>query len=104
MQFNIKEWRSFYDKTQSLGLALKNSLPTIDEDKGCFPPLNPLTMDEQKEIESKIKGLCEQCSRYMDMCGMYMPKALWNYDKNDPSTWISSPTFKYHYLLNNRSH
>lgn len=53
-------------------------------------------------FESFIKDITEaliQSDLYLDYHGHHMPKPLWQYNPDDPTTHLSSPHFAYHHLL-----
>lgn len=88
-----------YNTIQELGATLKDSMPTYDKAGNAFPPKLEITKDAQQVLEAKIKSLTLRCSRYLDHCGMKMPKPLWYYDKSDAKTHFSHNSFKYGHLL-----
>lgn len=99
MKFELKEWRRFYDKIHALGQMLRDSRPTYTEKGSYIAPICELSKDAQHELESQIQSLSQRCGRYLDQCGMRMPKPLWYYDRKDPKTWRSHESFKYGHLL-----
>jgi len=99
MQFSMKEWLRCYDTVHDLGSQLKASQRTFDYDGKIIPAIHPLKKREQKAIEFNIRGLIQRSSGYLNHCGMPMPKPLWRYDKDDPTTHASSPEFKYQHLV-----
>lgn len=99
MNFKTKEWRRMYDKIQKLGGFLKDSLPTIDENKVVHPPLRALSKEAQLGIRREIDDTTTIVRNYLDACGKKMPEPLWKYNKDDKTTWASHETFIYqHYL------
>jgi len=102
MQFSIKEWRRMYDKVQYLGQILKDSHPSVDENKLWRPALHAISEEAQKSLEQELKELLTNVSQYLDSCGMKLLEASWDYDKDDPTTWESHRSFKFKHLLNKR--
>ena len=101
MNFNIKEWLRIYNKVHALGKMLRDSRPTYDALENYIEPKYPLTREYQAKLESDIKTLTERSNRYLDQCGLRMPKPLWHYDNKDPGSWISDPKFRYGHLVAN---
>jgi hypothetical protein len=95
MKFRANEWKRCYDRTQELGRLLKRSRP----DKDGNPPIAPLHPVTQSNLEGEIKRITTSCSQYLDSCGMTMKEPLWKYKIDDEKTWISSPHFAYHHLV-----
>lgn len=100
MSSNLKEWRKIYDTVYKFGKMLKDSRPTIDEKKVCHPAIAPISLETQRIIEEEIEKLIVKCKFYLDAIGLRMPAPLWHYDKDDPKTWASDPSFKFGHLLN----
>jgi hypothetical protein len=98
MNFSVKEWRRMYDAAHELGVKLKNSRPTYDEDYNYYPPISPLTRGQQASLEDRIQIIMEKNNQYLDQCDMKMPKPLWVYDRLKPDTHRSSKHFKYDHL------
>lgn len=88
-----------YDMVQELGRTLRDSQPTYTDNGGYIAPKTELSKDAQSILENKIKSLSQKSGHYMDQCGMRMPKPLWHYDRKNPETWISDPSFKFGHLL-----
>jgi hypothetical protein len=99
MEFNIAEWRKDYDKAQSLGKRLKDSQPYRDEDKVWHEAPHPLGAYDQINLQKEIEVIALKISKYLDDCGIRMEPPLWDYDKEDPSTWPSDESFKFKHLL-----
>ena len=99
MQFSVKEWRRLYDMVKELSITLRDSQPTYTEFGSYIAPKIELSKAEQASMESQIKTLTQKSGHYMDQCGLRMPQPLWKYDKHDPKTWASEPSFKYGHLL-----
>ncbi len=99
MEFSIREWRKMYDKIHGLGSMLRDSRPTYTDEGDYIAPRAALSHDAQKELEFQIKTWVERSNRYLNQCGMKMPKPLWYYDRKNPETWVSDPSFKYGHLL-----
>jgi hypothetical protein len=95
MKFNLQIWRNYYDNVQKMGELLKNSKP--DEDGN--PPINELSYDAKKALESSIKTLCEKCSGYLDQTATMPKHPLWIFNIDDETTWFSSEKFDYAHLL-----
>ncbi len=95
MQFEISIWRNTYNRINELGQQVKDSLPDY---KGN-PPLFPLDRASREELKEEIKVLTLKNSRYMDKCGMRMPRPLWEFSRQDKSTWFSDSAFAYKHLL-----
>jgi hypothetical protein len=102
MKFNIKKWREFYDNTQYIGKMLNDARTTIDDNKVVHPPISYLNIDVKYSLENDIQDITKKCSRYLDACGLYMPRALWGYDHEDSTTWASHESFAYKHLLNHQ--
>jgi hypothetical protein len=81
MQFNINKWRSIYFKVQYLGQMLKDALP----DRQGYPAIAPLNKAERILLKEEIKTLIEEIIRYMDQCGLIMPKPLFEVTRINPS-------------------
>lgn len=95
MQFDVIVWRKFYDEVQRLGKLLKDS--RIDEFGS--PPVHDLSDQEQKDLEAEIKFISARCNKYLDSTYMKPRPPLWNYDRTDERTWLSSPKFAYRNLI-----
>ncbi len=99
MQFNANEWRRFYDKIQAMGQMLKDSYPSIDENKEVQPPKKALRKIKQDSLKEEIKKQTEKCIRYLNWSGKKLTPPLWAYNVEDKTTWASDPSFKYGHLL-----
>lgn len=99
MKFSIKEWRRVYDKVHALGKMLRDSRPTYTESGSYIAPVMELSRDTQASLESEIRSLTQRSSKYLDQCGMKPDKPLGHYDRKNPETWASDPSFKYGHLL-----
>lgn len=99
MEFSMKEWRRMYDKVNALGRTLRDSRPTYTDDDEYIPPKIKLTLESQNMLESQIAHTIQRSDKYLDKCGMKMPKPLWIYDRKDEKTWLSHESFKYLHLL-----
>lgn len=84
-----------YDLVLQLGQTLRDSRPTCDDRNNYYPPLINLSKDNQDILEKKIMDLTKRISKYLDGCGMRMPKPLWQYERSNPDSHISSSQFKY---------
>ena len=99
MHFDIKEWRKFYDRVNELGKKLRDSRPTYDDEGRFIYPVAPLSKEEQFQLEDQIASLTKRSGKYLDQCGLKMPRPLWHYDRKDCKTWRSHESFKYEHLL-----
>lgn len=99
MQFNVKEWRVFYDRINKMGQMLKDSYPTIDEHGIKHPPKKALRTLKQESLKEEIKKQTEKCVRYLDWCGKRLPSPSWLYNIGDKTTWKSDESFKYGHLV-----
>lgn len=99
MKFLIKEWRRIYFKVNELGKTLRDSRPTYTENGNYIAPVAALNSEWQAWAESEIKSLTQRSGKYLDQCGLKMPRPLWHYDRKSPETWISDPSFKFGHLL-----
>lgn len=104
MQFNIQEWRKIYNKVQVLGNRLKDSHPKKGQYNESIPALHPLSADEQLQLEEEINSWLNRSNSYLDACALYAAKPKWQYNKDDPTTWVSSRDFKYQDLLNEQAY
>ena len=100
MQFSIKEWRKFYDKTHQLSKMLHDCTATYDDKGTRIPPKNEISKEARLALISQIELLMQRCSRYLDRCGMRMPPPVWHYNPEDKTTWASHKTFNYEHLVN----
>lgn len=98
MKFSIREWRRMYQLVQSLGKTLQDGRPTYTEKGSYIRPLNELSKAAQDILEKEIKANLLKCNKYLDQCGMSVPKSLWHYDPKNPETHASAPEFKYAHL------
>jgi hypothetical protein len=101
MEFSIREWRRMYFKIQELGKILKDSYP---DGPDALYAKHPLSENAQIRISHQINELIATVRHYMDKSGALMPKPLWQYNKRDPSTWASDPSFKYGHLYGTQNH
>ena len=99
MQFNVNEWRRYYDQIHNLGKMLNDSYPSMDEHRNYVAPTVNLRKDAQLNLEKEIKEWIDRCSKYLDSCGLRPEKPLWKFNIKDPTTHISSPDFAYKHLL-----
>lgn len=99
MQFSLRRWRKAYDTVKILGLTLKNSRHSYDEQKKYVPPVMPLSEEDQWKLEKKIERELDKLKNYMDATGMNLRPPLWTYNRNDATTWASHNSFKYGHLL-----
>jgi hypothetical protein len=95
MRFNANKWRTTYNKIQYIGQAIKDSLPTYDDNKNEIPPKKPISKEEQKRLREIVSSLYKVSNKYLDICEMKPKNQLWQYDNNDPTTWASHSSFKY---------
>lgn len=99
MNFNIRKWLRIYNRVHALGKMLADSKPTHDDLGNYIAPVAALGKDTQMNLEFEIRELTQRSNRYLDQCGLKMPKPLWHYDRKNPETHISAPEFKYGHLL-----
>ncbi len=99
MKFSIKEWRRIYFKVNELGKMLRDSRPTYTENGSYVAPVTALNKEWQCWAESEIKSMTQRSGMYLDQCGLRMPRPLWHYDRKNPETWISDPSFQYGHLV-----
>lgn len=90
-----------YDSVHELGRKLNDSRPHYDELGNCFAPKIELSKEAQNNLESQLISLAQLGSKYLDQCGMRMPKPLWRYERKKPETHWSDPQFKYAHLVAN---
>jgi hypothetical protein len=95
MQFNVKDWRRYYDRVKRLGQFYKDA----QYDYKGNPPKRPLSLEAQLKLKDEIKELIEKCKRYMDACHMKAIVPLWHYTMEDKRTWPSHESFAYGHLL-----
>lgn len=88
-----------YDKVHALGKMLRDSRPTYTDKGDYIAPATELSKSCQSELESQIQSLMQRSNKYLDQCGLRMPKPLWHYDRKDPKTWPWHESFKYGHLL-----
>jgi hypothetical protein len=93
------EWRKIYDEVQKKGLILKNSYPTLDKNKKMVSPVAYLSTDAQKALDKEIKELLKRCTTFLNFIGNKPSEPLWIYSEDDPTTWLSHPSFAYGHLL-----
>ena len=99
MKFDIREWRKMYDKAHQIGELLHDARPTYTEKGDYIPPVTLVSKDIQEGWEWDIENTVKKSARYLDHCGLKMPKPKWYYDRKDPKTWASHESFKYGHLL-----
>lgn len=99
MQFSMKEWLHNYNKVHTLGRMLRASRPTFDDEGDYIAPETYLSKSAQGNIEFEIRTLMQRNNRYMDQCGLRMPKPLWHYERDNPKTHMSSREFQYGHLV-----
>lgn len=99
MQFNVKDWRRYYDKIHRLGRMLKNSKPYMDDEKNWHSAIIDLTEEQQKDLEKQIKHFTRKSDEYLASCDLKSKMPLWKYDNNDTSTWVSSPNFRFSHRI-----
>lgn len=99
MEFNVNEWRKFYDRIQVLGQHLKNAQPYRDRSRVWHDAPCPLDTYEQIAIQKQVDAITPLVSTYLDSCNMRMPAPLWDFDREDPSTWESDASFKFRHLM-----
>lgn len=95
MQFEVSVWKKHYDEIHRIGKMLKESRT----DQYGNPPINPLTHNEQKDLEAEIKFISLRSSNYLDATFMKPNEPLWRFDRYDERTWMSSPKFAFAHLV-----
>lgn len=88
-----------YDNVHILGKMLKDSRPGYDEEGNPAMPKTNLSKSAQDGIETDIRGIIERSKYYLNQCGLRIPKPLWKYNREDPTTQASSPEFQYQHLI-----
>lgn len=89
MLYNQNIWARFYKKIY----AIRKELKDARDQPRIIDYEQRLAMEKQADI------LCQQCSEYLDSCGMRIPDALWVYNKDDKRTWKSEKDFSFHHLV-----
>lgn len=97
-EFTTRQWRSYYDQVNILGMYLKDSLP---DGKGKKPKFQ-ITEEERLKVEAEIAELISMCDKYLDKCRLYPREPRWHYDRFNEKTWASSDKFAYQNLMSNR--
>lgn len=85
--FSVDVWMLYYNNIYRLGGELRQDT------------YNQATKMRSEEIIEQMKDISQEVSNYLDDCGMFMPKAKWEYDSKNDETWKSSTRFKYSHLL-----
>ena len=99
MEFSLREWRKTYYLVNELGSTLRDARPTYTDDGDYIAPKIEMSREDQATLESKIASLCQRSGKYLDQCGLRMPRPLWVYDRKNPETHASAPEFKYRHLM-----
>lgn len=99
MRFILKDWLNTYKKVHALGKKLHDSNPTYDSIGNYIAPKYALSKSVQMDLQSDITSLIKRSNKYMDQCGLRMPKPLWYYDRKNPETHASSEQFIYGHLI-----
>lgn len=89
MEFDVNVYREYYDEVHRLGEQLVK----------YFDGVSPLDLVDFKALQKEISDILQECSNYLDECGMNIPAALWQYRPGDPTTWASDKNFRYRHLL-----
>jgi hypothetical protein len=100
MKFDINVWLSYRKQARIIADYIQAHKEIFYDFHGNFKKCK-LNM-EKYELEYNIKKITlilKECSEYLDRCGMNIPKSLWKYDNDDPTTWVSSKHFAYEHLL-----
>jgi hypothetical protein len=95
MQFNVKDWRRFYDRVKVLGKHYQDSQHAYDG----TPPVRPISLETKIQLKQEIDDLIEKCKRYLDACNMRPGAPLWHYNLKDKRTWASHESFAYAHLM-----
>jgi hypothetical protein len=99
MKFDVKKWRIIYEKIHLLTLILKDANVRLNDRLEWDDPLHEISRRSRKSIESEIKELIVECKICLDDGGMISNPVLLHYQKEDESTWPSSPSFKFQHLM-----
>ncbi len=86
-------WLRYYNEAR----AIKSPVQYIVENN----KKKRMPMDERvfESFIIQITAALAKSSAYLDARGVCMPKPLWKYNADDPTTWVSSPQFAYGHLL-----
>lgn len=99
MLVSLKEWRESYNLVHSLGMQLKDTLPSIDENGIVQESKICLSFLEKKMLEKRIEELLLRSSIWLDVNSIKPKKPLWKFSKKNPQTWASHKDFKFKHLL-----
>lgn len=91
MKFNIKTWGQYRQQARYVAKYMQS-----------FKDECGVIQLQKKEFDSfvgQITSILEECSEYMDKCGLTMKPPLWNYDHKDPRTHMSSKEFAFGHLV-----
>jgi hypothetical protein len=91
MQFKIKEWLEYYNKSHAISKKIKEYIKQYRKGYHDSP--------EYLALLREHKDVANQVALYLNRCGLNMPKPLWVYDDKDAATHPSSPKFIYGHLL-----
>lgn len=84
MIFEMKKWRSMYEEAHRLGITLSE-----------LEKLGVLTDAARESIKDHLNFVLTESSAYLLKCGLNFPRPLWDYNRDDETTWASSPNFAY---------
>lgn len=87
-----QEWLSLYKATHKIKSP-------VSYDPGS-KKRDPLPEGVFESFIERVTDVLKKSSALLDKHGVTMPKPLWKYDNDDPSTWPSAPQFQYGHLLN----
>ena len=86
-------WLKYYNEAR----AIKSPVQYTQDDKK--KKRLPMAEGVFESFIIQITAALAKSSAYLDARGISMPKPLWKYDPDDPTTWVSSPHFAYGHLL-----
>ena len=96
---SLREWNKTYHEVKKLGQSLADSWSTVTEDGEKVSPLQPLTPDEQIDLEIRIKQLLTRSTLHLHIRGIRPKEPLWQFNIDDPTTHKSSKKFAYRHLI-----
>lgn len=90
----MREWLKLYKAIHGYGEKLRLYHYAKEIPEGMR-----LSRDTVGLYHMEIQDLTDRVKRYLDGCGVTLPRTPWNYSQVDRGTWPSHESFRYGHLL-----